>query len=124
MRSFRAIPFVILLTVAGCGAQMPRTASQDAYSLQSSFVGLVKAENHYAELPRCSPVQSAPCSDQNVVNAMSDRSDQAKIAVDQAVAAARDTAKSENDRAKANITAQHAVDALKQIIDAVQAKKA
>ncbi len=123
MRSLRALPFVVMIGVSACAAQLPRTASQDAFALQSTFVGLLKAENHYAELPRCSPAQHAPCSDQNVVNAMSDRSDQAQIAVDQAVGAARDTAKSENDRAKANIAAQRAVDALRQIIDASQAKK-
>ena len=123
MRTLRALPFVVLFGVTACGAQLPRTASQDAFALQSTFVGLLKAENHYAELPRCSPLQHAPCSDQHVVNAMSNRSDQAQVAVDQAVAAARDTAKSENDRAKANLTAQHAVDALRQIIDASQAQK-
>lgn len=43
---------------------------QRADQARAGYAGVVTAFDGYAKLPRCTPVQPAPCSQQSTVNAM------------------------------------------------------
>lgn len=54
-----------LLALAACGT----TPAQRVYTAKTAFEGATLAVTHYAEdLPRCSPTQAPPCSQQSIID--------------------------------------------------------
>jgi hypothetical protein len=117
---FYLIPLTTL-ALSACSLA-PHDAPQAAYQVESGFIASLKAANAYAALPHCTPPAVTVCSQAAIVAQIDAQAHKASIAVLGLQAISRDTKADATDIEKANLAAQHAVEALNKLIPPASAK--
>lgn len=122
----------LAVLIAACSTQdrasAAVTAQKTAFTMKSTYAGLLTAADLYARLPRCAapattPAPAAPlCSDQNVLNQMVKAQAAAKSGVDAFESASRNITATPDIIGAAQTAATDALAALTKILDTYNIK--